>query len=354
MGGRQDAPIRVMSNKCIYCGWEGKLSGEHYLPRCLGKFRGYAQLRGRICQDCNNSFSVLDEQFCRSGPEAILRERLNVQGYKQHTRRSPFQRGSAGAKPVELKGTDGAGNSEVDFYYHRQTGVARRRRQIIFFETNVGQVSIQVTDDMTGPDQLEAELRRAGVRKATSLLQIVCAPDEWEWMLRLLSRYEGAMIGEPIVRATSPGWLTEVHADARPTHLYFRGLAKIGFHYFLKHMPEFHGSEDYFAGIRQFITQGRAEDVYRFTEGWVNHLLVDDLQARPSPVGYYHSLEAVADRDRLISRLRFFIGPGVLLPSYTIHLGDSPLLIDFKRASAHSYRYCDDYRKDGYDGEMLG
>lgn len=341
-----------MSDKCIYCPWEGKLSGEHYLPRCLGNFRGYEQLWDRICKGCNNKFSKLDEQFCRSGPEAILRERFNVKGYKHHPRRSPFQRGSAGAKPVELRGTVEGEGTEVDFYYHPQTGVARRRRQIIFFETNIGQVSIQITDDMTEPKDLDSALVRAGVKQASGLVQVVCAPGEWDWMLHLLSKYEEAVIGEPVLTETPEGLCTDVYADARPTHLYFRGLAKIGFHYFLKHMPEFHGSEDCFADIRYFITQGRAEDVYRFIDGWVNEIVVDDLQAKPSAAGYQHRLEAEADCQQLLSRLQFFIGPGIRLPIYTIHLGISPLLINCKRATVHSFIYSDDLL-DGYDGEMI-
>lgn len=341
-----------MSGKCIYCGWEGKLSGEHYLPKCLGTFRGYEQLWDRICIDCNNKFSVLDEQFCRSGPEAILRERFNVKGYKHHSYQSPFQRGSAGARPLELGGMDEEGTL-VDFYYHRQTGVARRKRQIIFFETNIGQVSIQITDDMTEPGALDAALGRAGVKTAFGLVEVVCERGERDWMLRLLSIYKDAMIGEPVFAETTEGWLKDVYAGARPTEKYFRGLAKIGFHYFLKHMREFRGSEDCFASIRHFITEGHREDVYMFIDGWVNEMVVDDLQAKPSADGYRHRLEAEADCQQLLSRLQFFIGPDVRPPIYTIRLGGRHLRIDYKRKRAHSFVYSSDYQRDGYDGEMI-
>jgi hypothetical protein len=341
-----------MSIGCIYCGREGQLSGEHYLPRCLGNFRGYEQLKDRICNRCNNDFSVLDEQFCRSGPEAIIRERFNVRGYKHHKRKSPFQRGSAGARPLEFKGTVNGKGTEVDLYYHEPTGRARKRRQITFFKTNVGQVIIQVTDDMTEPDDLRAAMERAGIETASGSVKVVCEPEEWDWMLRLFSKYKNAMIGEPVVGRTAEGWFTGVYADARPTERYFRGLAKIGFHYFLKHMREFRGSEDCFADIRHFITEGRAEDVNRFIDGWVNEIIVDDLQSKPSADGYHHRLEAEADCQHLLSRLQFFIGPGLRLPAYTIYLGRSPLLIDYKRERAHSFIYSEGHRRDGYDGEM--
>src|SRR5438105_4128469 len=69
-----------MIGKCIYCAREGEMSGEHYLPRCLGSFRGYELLNDRICEDCNNSFSPLDEPFCHSGPEAITKDMLGIEG----------------------------------------------------------------------------------------------------------------------------------------------------------------------------------------------------------------------------------------------------------------------------------
>lgn len=340
-----------MSTGCIYCGREGQLSGEHYLPRCLGNFRGYEQLKDRICNRCNNDFSVLDEQFCCSGPEAIFRERFNVAGYKHHRRRSPFQKGSAGAKPLMLKGTMAGEGTEVDLYYDRRTTTARRRRQIIFL-TDIGKVAIQITDDMTEPKHVEEKLVRAGVKMLSGPAEATFAPHERDWIVQLLSGYKDAMIGEPELVEMPEGTLVNVYAGANPTHLYFRGLAKIGFHYFLKHMPEFHGSEDCFASIRDFITRGQVEDVYRFTAGWVNHLTVDDVQARPSPDGYYHRLEAQADCRQLVSRLQFFIGPGFRLPVHTIYLGPSPLRVEYTRRCAHTFIYSDGHCLSGYDGEM--
>jgi hypothetical protein len=341
-----------MNAKCIYCGRKEKLSGEHYLPRCLGNFRNYEQLKDRVCSYCNNDFSILDEQFCCSGPEAIFRERFNVKGYKYHRRRSPFQKGSAGAKPLVLKGTVEGKGAEVDLYYHRQTMTVRKRRQVTF-TTDIGEVTVQITDDMTKPEHLEAKLLRAGVKKLSGPVKVDCAPGEGDWISHLLSRYKEAIVGDPQLIEVPKGLLINVYAEARPTHLYFRGLAKIGFHYFLKYMPEFHGAEDCFAGIRYFITQGRKEDVYRFTTGWVNHLTVDDVQAKATPVGYHHRLEAQADCHQLISRLQFFIGQGLRLPVYTIYLGVSPLLVDYTRRCAHSFIYSDEYRKDRFDGEMI-
>jgi hypothetical protein len=340
-----------MSDKCIYCGRKGKLSREHYLPRCLGNFSGYEQLKDRICGRCNTGFSKLDEQVCRIGPEALIRERLGVKGYKHHLNQSPFQRGSAGALPLELKGIVQGKGTQIDLYIHRRTMTVRRKRQVTF-TTDIGEVVVEVTDDMTEPKHLYKKLLRTGAKTLSGRACLVCAPDEKEWILHLLSCFKKNMIGEPEIAETPEQTVVNVRAGAHPTHLYFRGLAKIGFHYFLKHMTEFHGSEDCFAGIRYFITQGRAEDVDRFTDGRVNYLPVDDVQPKPSPVGYHHHLEAEADCRRLLSRLQFFIGPGFTLPVYTIYLGRSPLLVDYTRRCAHSFIYSDRHRQKGYDGGM--
>lgn len=197
---------------------------------------------------------------------------------------------------------------------------------------------VQITDDMTEPGHLDEKLIRKGVKTLSGPVRAIFAPGEQDWILHLLSIYKDAMVGEPEMMEMPGGVLVNVYADARPTHLYFRGLAKIGFHYFLKHMREFRGSEDCFAGIRYFITDGNKEDVYRFTAGWENHLTVDDAQARPSAAGYYHRLEAQADCRLLVSRLQFFIGSGLRLPIHTIYLGASPLLVEYTRTCAVAHR----------------
>jgi hypothetical protein len=59
--------------KCIYCSKEKANSKEHYLPACLGSFRNFEQLSGKLCSSCNGRISKLEEQFCRCGPETFFR-----------------------------------------------------------------------------------------------------------------------------------------------------------------------------------------------------------------------------------------------------------------------------------------
>lgn len=345
-----------MVGRCIYCNREGELSSEHYLPRCLGKFRGYEPLNDRICEGCNNSFSPLDEQFCRSGPEAIVRDMLGVEGRKGHKKVSPFQRGSAGAERLTFKGRaagEGAAAEEVELDVDRKGRAVRRLRQISF-SAGDRRVAVRITDDMREPGHLLAKMKERGVEMATpadddteiTTAEITgAAPDELEWMQHLLSGVRENMLGEPEFRVNEPAPL-KVTMRASPTEKYFRGLAKIGFHYFLKHVRGFHGSEDAFADIRGFITNGKAEDVDRFVSGRTNHLDVNILPGE-SPAGYRHLLIARASYEQLFCKMQFFIHPKYsspiyrldrhALPVYTVNLGRNPSRIDYPQARRHFF-----------------
>lgn len=347
------------------------MSGEHYLPRCLGKFRGYELLNDRVCKDCNNSFSPLDEQFCRSGPEAIIRDMLGVEGRKGHKKVSPFQRGSAGAERLTFKGVAASGDSakEVELDVDRKSRSVRRLRQMIF-TLGDRHIAVRITDDMREPEQLLSKMRERGVETGalsdsdtiiTTVVITGAAEDEFEWMQHLLSGVKDSLVGEPERRIDDPEQEAKVTMHAKPTEKYFRGLAKIGFHYFLKHMKGFHGSEDAFAGIRDFIMNGKAKDVDRFVSGYGEHLIVDIVPGEPA-AGYRHLLIARSNYHQLLCKMQFFIHPKYsspiyrldryALPVYTINLGRNPSRIDYPQAHRHYFTYSDVYQKDGYDGEM--
>jgi hypothetical protein len=355
-------------NICIYCGQKGKLSNEHYLPRCLGKFRGFESLKDRICKKCNESFSDIDEQFCRSGPEAIVRSLLGIEGRPTHRKISPFQRGSAGAERISFRAK--SFSQEADGKYVEmdvdQAGSVRRLRQMIL---NVGshQIVVRITDDMKEPEHLLERLGKQGVKfvepheneePVAAVIQ-GAMPSEIELMKHLLSGLKRNMTSEPQLTIDDKQEPARASMTASPTAKYFRGLAKIGFHYFLKYMPGFHGSEQAFAGIRDFIVSGTAHDVDHFVIGRQDHLFTD-IEWGESPAGYRHVLIARSNYYELLSRMQFFIAERFrtpllrlnppVLPIYTIRLGSNPLRIDYSRACSHSFTYSEQYKAEGYDG----
>lgn len=337
------------------------------MPRCLGKFRGFESLNDRICKKCNEGFSEIDEQFCNSGPEAIIRSLLGIKGRPSHRKLSPFQRGSAGAERLSFRAkrfpeSADAEHVEMDV---DPAGVVRRLRQMILsFESR--QVTIRITDDMKEPEQLITVLRKQGVefvnpskndRPITALIT-GARPEEIEWMQYLLSGLKPNMISEPEITIGDKEEEARALVHASPTAKYFRALAKIGFHYFLKYMNGFHGSERAFSGIRDFITGGTASDVDRFVTGRRDHLFTD-IASGESPTGYRHLRLARSNYSELVSKMQFFIPekyrtplyrPDIhVLPIYTIRLGINPLRIDFPRACSHSFTYSEEYKAEGYD-----
>lgn len=353
---------------CIYCKRSEKLSNEHYLPRCLGKFRGFEGLNDRVCKNCNEGFSAIDEQFCRSGPEAIVRSLLGIGGRPAHRKISPFQRGSAGAERLSflarpLLHSDDVREIEMDV---DQTGSLRRLRQIVL-DFGSRQVSIRITDDMKEPEHLLERLKEKGVEFVepregeVPITAIITGalPSEIDWMQHLLSGLGRNMVSEPEISIEDKKEEATAVISASPTVNYFRALAKIGFHYFLKHVPGFHGSESTFAPIRDFISGGVPADVDSFIAGRREQISTD-INWGDSATGYRHVLVARTNYHELTAKMQFFIPeryripllrPQVhVLPIYTIMLGRNPSRLDVPRAFSHSFTYTNEL--DGYDGVL--
>jgi hypothetical protein len=359
-----------VKDKCIYCGHEGKMSREHYLPRCLGRFQGHEPLGDRMCKKCNESFSELDEQFCRSGPEAIVRDMLGVEGRKTHRKISPFQRASAGADRLKFSTQARGEAAEIELDVDRKSRTVRRLRKIIFTDSSRS-IEILITDDMKEPGQLLAKMKERGVfveRPEGSEAEEVTAritgatEEEIPWLRYLLTAVKENMIGEPRFHVGGQEEEARVQMGANPTEKYFRGLAKIAFHYFLKHIGGFRGSEDAFSGIRNFITQGRREDVDTFVSGRQSHLKTDIIPGEEPVEGYRHVLFALCSYERIICKMQFFIHPKYsspiyrveryTLPIYTVNLGRNPSRIAYERACSHSFTYFGKDEVAGYDGIM--
>ena len=299
---------------------------------------------------------------------------LGIEGRKTHKRVSPFQRGSAGAERLKFTGkghSEDVEDGEFDLDVDRKTRAVRRMRQIII-SAGERRVVLRITDDIREPEQLIALMKKKGVEMATpgdpdteavTAVFSGVAEDEVEWMQHLLSGLKPNISEGPEIRTGEPERETRATMGATPTEKYFRGLAKMGFHYFLKHMRGFHGSEATFAGIRDFITDGKAEDVFRFISGWTNHRVVDIMPGE-SRAGYRHLLLAYSNYERLLCKMQFFVHPKhsstiyrydrLTPPIYTINLGRNPSRIDYPQATRHSFTYLDALEENGYDGEMKG
>ena len=240
------------TDNCIYGHSNVELSGEHYLPKCLGDFHGFEMLNDRVCVSCNNLFGQLEEQFCRSGPEALFKYLSGVQGYKHHKKANPFRRGSAGADRMRLEGKFPGEDFDVLWEPKKGAGTLDYMTQIIL-RTDEGVVHIPIPDDMTDPEQLRVKFEEHGIKRAKEA-RILAPESQIARIEALLSgfTYEGSVAWQQSPEKGAVQGLVTINV----TDKYFRALAKIGFHYFLKHTSRFRGDEDAFAGIRNFIMNG--------------------------------------------------------------------------------------------------
>src|SRR5687767_12617868 len=96
---------------CIYCGAEAT-AREHWLPRSLGTFGELQVLHDTICPECNGVLGrEIDEAFIRTGPEAILRFGLGIEG-RRGIGTNPFYNRAATTQPLRAVNVPGAGEGD--------------------------------------------------------------------------------------------------------------------------------------------------------------------------------------------------------------------------------------------------
>lgn len=152
---------------CIYCRENKALSGEHYLPACLGKFLNFEQLYNKICSNCNGKLGQLEEQFCRCGPEAFLRIVVGVKGRKHHKRVNPFYRGSSGLKPIIIESQHPKLDCSIFCEIEKGGKTGHPAKQIIIRDLSGKHHSVLITEKIKTPDDLMRELKERGLENST-------------------------------------------------------------------------------------------------------------------------------------------------------------------------------------------
>jgi hypothetical protein len=337
-----------MRKNCIYCNEKVARSGEHYLPRCLGKFRNFEQLYDKLCPDCNGKVGQLDEQFCRSGPEAFFRIVVGVKGRKHHQQVSPFYRGSAGAEPIVTETTHPTLGCSMFCEVQEGGETAYPARQIIVRDAEGKCHSILITDRIKTPADLLDELKERNLQGCEGV-ECYASTDEQEFMETLC---KGANFGVTWNEKAPP----EVSGKKRfvttftVNDRYFRALAKIAFHYFLKQFSHFSGSEQQFAGIREFIMKGGDSDLFvrqipgSFVTGLGNHVTTDH---------WGHLLAVDKTEKDIIAMMHFFVGPRSSPDSYyRVYLGKNAERIIYPQSVGHQFVYFDHPDNQGYTGRV--
>ena len=333
---------------CIYCHDKEALSGEHYLPACLGKFLNFRLLRDKLCSDCNRKLGQLEEQFCRCGPEAFFRIVVGVKGRKHHNTVNPFYRGSAGAKPIMIESQHPKLNCSFFCEIEKGGKTGHPAKQIVVRDSAGNHHSILITEKIETPDDLLRELRNRGLENSTF---VECwASDEEREQMEMLCQV--ARIGiswsemSPFEQLPKMRFVSTITVNST----YFRAIAKIVFHYFLKHFTQFTGFEKEFEGIKEFIMKGNGSD--RFVKE-VPGSFVYGLGYGVTTDRWGHLLAVDKTEKSIRAMLHFFVGPGIA-PSryYEVYIGNNPQRIIYPQAIGHQFVYFDEPDRQGYCGRV--
>ena len=318
------------------------------MPMCLGKFRNFEQLYGKLCPDCNGKVGQLDEQFCRSGPEAFFRIVVGVRGRKYHQPVNVFYRGSAGAKPIITETPHPTLGCSMFCEVQEGGETACPARQIIVRDSEGKCHSILITERIRTPADLLDELKE---RNLHGYEGVVCyaSTDEQEFMETLCTRLNFGVMWDEKASPEVSGrkqFVTTFTVNDR----YFRALTKIAFHYFLKQFSQFSGSEQEFAGIREFIMKGGDSD--RFVKQ-ISGSFVGALSHGTTTDRWGHILAVEKTEKDIRVMLHFFVGPRIACNSYyEVYVGRNPERIIYPQSFGHQFVYFDHPDAQGYSGRV--
>src|SRR5215831_6204011 len=244
---------------CLYCRNEGD-SLEHPLPAAFGEFQDAPQLEDRICIPCNtNRLGLLDQQVSRCGPEAVLRRFFGVQGRPTHDKVNPHYRGSAGGRRLEMTAYDKEMGMEIELEYLQ--GEVRQSRQLVVVDSSGKAHHLPIPHDLRDPEVLRSRYLALGVIQPQDV-RLICDPEESAWLEPLFkAAFPAVSFGERALCASN--YENGAVVKLELTDRYFRGIAKIGFHYFLTQFSAYGGSKPCFANIRNFITDEEAGAIDR-------------------------------------------------------------------------------------------
>ncbi|MFH1962168.1 MAG: hypothetical protein ABIJ30_04725 [bacterium] len=339
---------------CIYCNKQAANSGEHVMPACMGKFRNSEQLHDKLCIDCNNEIGKSDEQFCRCGPEAFFRIIKGIKGRKHHERVNPFYRGSTGGKPIEIK-MQHPYIENCEIFCETEEGAEKSypARQVIVRDSNGKHHPILIPNRIRETRDLQGELELKGIANS-EFVEWWLSVGDGEKQRRLIERLCAGLNGKIKWSETLPFQKTEKQngvATFIVNSNYFQAIAKIAFHYFLKHFNQFTGCEREFDGIKQFIMNGGNPD------RWVQQVkgsFVHSLNSRFITTDKYcHLLAINKNYIDIRAMLHFFVGPKIGPHRYyEVFIGKNPERIIYPQNIGHQFVYFDKPDKEGYSGRI--
>ena len=339
---------------CIYCGAEAT-AREHWLPRSLGTFGELQVLHDTICPECNGALGrEVDEAFIRTGPEAILRLGLGIEG-RRGPGTNPFYNRAATTQPlraVNVPGDEDEDEPELLWETYRgENGEPQGRlmQQLVVVDGSGARHLIPFNPDWTA-EILRGALTHRNIAGVT-LREVYLDQEHIERV-------------KPVLREVLPGFKAELFsrdgAGQRVRRIgfentigpdYFRGLAKIALHAALRLVPGLDGHAWEFDSLRRFIRYAELpthQPIRRrqapLVPGLGNGVMLRD---------WGHIIGIEAGESQLFVLLQFFIGPGAIPPPWVVRLGRRPPSLPQHFAVGYYARYLEQPAPDGRTGEFM-
>ena len=336
---------------CVYTLPEGLCDGkaplnksEHYLSRALGNFKGDERLADKICDTCQGRFSKLEDVFAHNSAEAFFREMVGRVGRKNHNDKNIFYEPTMGIPPLAVL-SKAPGQDFETLWELVAEGKCQPMSQLVFIEKGGRSWPLAFRRGVFTAQRIRELLKERGL-EPNQIAAISNGENEAEEMKALTDELlpEGK---EGQLEAVQDGVQMEAEMKAPISALYQRAIAKIGFHFFLKHFTQFSGLEREFDDVKRFIHAGTAD---RKIVEPLRQPFAIELQQGGRMKRWGHLLSAECSESGIEARMQFFAGPRVQPIVWRVVIGKNPSKLVYKQAIGHAYLYFDDVGGD-FHGE---
>jgi hypothetical protein len=284
--------------------------------------------------------------LAKCGPEALFIANLGIKGRHKNSV-SPFERKHAGHGPIKMKDKIPGFDDEFLFKPKGDGGNAEFLNQILIKDStgqwyqvpvaNISNLDLEGLQHLIKAENIKnpiSEVATIGENNETtdhifSLLKQIFKGDE---KTEIINPFQGVIKGS--------GRLTY---DDR----YFRGIAKIAFHYYLAFNEIGHiGSEPIFKPIRDFICYGKGK-----TDDFISKHKGYFVKNPEIASTFGHIFYSEVTSGSIVTLEQLFVGPGYNPPYYKIIISKNPFLIEIPRqAFGHNYVYLPHDQRKQYDG----
>jgi len=285
----------------------------------------------------------------KNGPEALLRSFLGITGRHKDKTTSPFERGHAGHGPIKAKASIPGIKNQLLVKPKGDGRNAEILNQIIITDSGGEDHHLPVYDiENLSVEKVIQIIKSAEVRQVKEVAVTGENNDITDYLYSLLKQVfsgdeetEFIKPFEGTIKATG-----SLAYDER----YFRGIAKIAFHYYLAFTTVGHrGNEALFDPIRRFVRdgRGRVQDFVSKHEGY----FVEGLKQGWRPPTYGHILYSNLTNKTITTRVQLFVGPDYDPPYYAVCLATDPLSIAIPRQTfGHNCAYLPPDEQSQYAG----